>query len=223
MRAAGILHPDLVESGVVQRRNPFAPFFSHLGQRVVHITIVFEQVQRFLYGPLDLWDFVLSCRRAARIAHLLRLPQRLHVCLPGLRKFAPELILEHLKHLHMGIPNSLTRVDHHGFAHQPDAEPFERVEQLRELQRRKHPVLHHGAVVDEQIAVAFVPQAARRVVVVAERDLEAVVLAATAVETAGAVQPERQHHAPAPLLLRGRRIGIGLTVGGELHNDLPFV
>ena len=51
VRAAGILHPDLVESGFMQHRNPFAPFFTHLGQRVVHVPIVFEQVQRLLYGP----------------------------------------------------------------------------------------------------------------------------------------------------------------------------
>ena len=123
----------------------------------------------------------------------------------------------------MGIPNSLTRVDHHGFAHQPDVEPFQCVEQFRKLQRREHPVLHHGAVFDEEIAMAFVPHAACRVVFVAERDFVAVVLAATAVEAAGTVQPECQHHAPAPLLLRSRRVGIGLAVGGVLRDDLPFV
>ena len=139
------------------------------------------------------------------------------------RYVASKLILEHLKHFHMGIPNSLTRVDHHGFAHQPDVEPFQCVEQFRKLQRREHPVLHHGAVFDEEIAMAFVPHAACRVVFVAERDFVAVVLAATAVEAAGTVQPECQHHAPAPLLLRSRRVGIGLAVGGVLRDDLPFV
>ena len=156
VRAAGILHPDLVESGFMQHRNPFAPFFTHLSQRVVHVPIVFEQVQRLLYGPPDLREFTLTGRCVARIVLLLRLARRL--CdLSDRRRVMSELIFEHLKYLHMGIPNSLACVDHHGFAHQPDAEPFERVEQLRELQRREHPVLHHGAVVDEQIAVAFVP------------------------------------------------------------------
>ena len=140
----------------MQHRNPFAPFFTHLSQRVVHVPIVFEQVQRLLYGPPDLREFTLTGRCVARIVLLLRLARRL--CdLSDRRRGMSELIFEHLKYLHMGIPNSLACVDHHGFAHQPDAEPFERVEQLRELQRREHPVLHHGAVVDEQIAVAFVP------------------------------------------------------------------
>ena len=77
VRAAGILHPDLVESGVVQRRNPFAPFFSHLSQRVVHLPIVFEQVQRLLYGPPDLREFTPTGRCVARIVLLLRLARRL--------------------------------------------------------------------------------------------------------------------------------------------------
>ena len=156
VRAAGILHPDLVESGFMQHRNPFAPFFTHLSQRVVHIPVVFEQVQRLLYGPLDLREFTSTGRCVARIVLLLRLARRLRG-LSDCRRVMSELILEHLKHLHVGLSDSLTRVDHHGFAHQSDAEPFEHVEQLRELQRCEHPVLHHGTVFDEEIAVAFVP------------------------------------------------------------------
>ena len=159
VRAAGILHPDLVESGFMQHRNPFAPFFTHLSQRVVHVPIVFEQVQRLFYGLLDLRELAFSCQCTVRsVRSVRRLRQARRLCdLSDRRRVMSELIFEHLKYLHMGIPNSLACVDHHGFAHQPDAEPFERVEQLRELQRREHPVLHHGAVVDEQIAVAFVP------------------------------------------------------------------
>lgn len=62
VRAAGILHPDLVELGFMQHRNPFAPFFPHLSQRVVHVTIVFEQIQRLLHGPLDLREFTSTGR-----------------------------------------------------------------------------------------------------------------------------------------------------------------
>ena len=77
VRAAGILHPDLVESGFMQHRNPFAPFFTHLSQRVVHVPIVFEQVQRLLYGPPDLREFTPTGRCVARIVLLLRLARRL--------------------------------------------------------------------------------------------------------------------------------------------------
>ena len=77
VRAAGILHPDLVESGFMQHRNPFAPFFTHLSQRVVHLPIVFEQVQRLLYGPPDLREFTPTGRCVARIVLLLRLARRL--------------------------------------------------------------------------------------------------------------------------------------------------
>ena len=62
VRAAGILHPDLVELGFMQHRNPFAPFFPHLSQRVVHVTIVFEQIQRLLHGPLDLRELTSTGR-----------------------------------------------------------------------------------------------------------------------------------------------------------------
>ena len=157
MREAGILFDDAVEPPVVQRRGLVAPAAAHLAERVIHVSVVFEQVQRLLHGPLDLREFPLSVRRAARIALLLRLSRRLHGSLPGLRRFAPELILKHPEHLYVGTPDPLARVDHHRLAHQPDAEPLQRVEQLRELQRREHLLLHHAAVVDEQVAVAFVP------------------------------------------------------------------
>lgn len=77
VRAAGILHPNLVESGFMQHRNPFAPFFTHLSQRVVHVPIVFEQVQRLLYGPPGLREFTPTGRCVARIVLLFRLVRRL--------------------------------------------------------------------------------------------------------------------------------------------------
>jgi len=60
-------------------------------------------------------------------------PRRLLCGLSERRRLVPELILQHLKYLHVGIPNSLARVDHHGLAHQPDAKPFQCVEQFRKL------------------------------------------------------------------------------------------